>query len=90
MEQEATGHAETLLTLTPILGDRDREEPPHLQELPRRGRKLLAGFCTTKAYNLANAYTVYIQTDKHTYDMRYQFGELLYKIKEYDAAFGNT
>ena len=61
------------------------------QNFHEEARKLRAGRSASEAYNLAkHAYTVYIQDfpdNRYTYDMRYQFGELLYKIKEYDAAY---
>ena len=61
------------------------------QNFHEEARKLRGGRSATEAFNLAkHAYTVYIQDfpdSKYTYDMRYQFAELLYKIKEYDTAF---
>ena len=45
----------------------------------------------TKVYELAhNAYDTYLQifpTNEHSYDVRYAFGELLYKQKDYKRAF---
>jgi TolA-binding protein len=61
------------------------------QNFHEEARKLRSGRSATEAYTLAkHAYTVYIQDfpdSKYTYEMRYQFGELLYKIKEFDTAF---
>jgi tetratricopeptide (TPR) repeat protein len=61
------------------------------QNFHEEARKLRAGRSATEAYTLAkHAYTVYIQDfpdSKYAYDMRYQYGELLYKIKEFDTAY---
>ena len=54
-------------------------------------KKLGTGRAAKESYALAyKAYTVYLQEfpeGKHAYDMRYAFGELLYKIKKYDEAY---
>ncbi|MCB9793280.1 MAG: tetratricopeptide repeat protein [Alphaproteobacteria bacterium] len=54
-------------------------------------KKLGTGSQAKEAYALAyKAYTVYLAEfpdGKHTYEMRYAFGELLYKIKKFDEAF---
>lgn len=54
-------------------------------------KKLGQGRGAREAYDLAEkAYTVYLQqfpTSKYSYDIRYAFGELLYKLKKYDQAY---
>ena len=54
-------------------------------------KKLGTGSAAKETYALAyKAYSVYLEEfpdSKHTYEMRYAFGELLYKIKKYDEAF---
>ena len=54
-------------------------------------KKLGTGRNAREAYDLAEkAYTVYLQefpTSKYSYDIRYAFGELLYKLKKYDQAY---
>ena len=54
-------------------------------------KKLQSGPAAKEAYALAyKAYTIYLQefpTSKYSYDVRYAFGELLYKIKRYDEAY---
>jgi cellulose synthase operon protein C len=54
-------------------------------------KKLGTGPAATEAYALAyKAYQVYLEqfpTGKYTYDVRYAFGELLYKIKKHDEAY---
>jgi tetratricopeptide (TPR) repeat protein len=54
-------------------------------------KKLGTGRGAREAYDLAEkAYTVYLQefpTSKYSYDIRYAFGELLYKLKKYDQAY---
>ena len=54
-------------------------------------KKLGTGRTAREAYSLAEkAYTVYLQefpTSKYSYDIRYAFGELLYKLKKYDEAY---
>ncbi len=54
-------------------------------------KKLGTGRSARESYSLAErAYTVYIAefpTSKYSYDMRYAFGELLYKLKKYDQAY---
>jgi TolA-binding protein len=54
-------------------------------------KKLGQGRGAREAYDLAEkAYTVYIQqfpNSKYSYDIRYAFGELLYKLKKYDQAY---
>jgi tetratricopeptide (TPR) repeat protein len=61
------------------------------QNFHEEARKLRGGRSATEAYNLAkHAYTVYMQDfpeSKYAYDMRYQYGELLYKINEFDTAY---
>ena len=53
--------------------------------------KLGRGRGATEAYALAEtAYSVYLQEfpeGKYTYDMRYAYGELLYKLKKFDTAY---
>jgi len=54
-------------------------------------KKLGTGRTAREAYSLAEkAYTVYLQefpASKYSYDIRYAFGELLYKLKKYDQAY---
>jgi len=54
-------------------------------------KKLGTGNNAREAYDLAEkAYRVYVQEfpeGKHAYDIRYSFGELLYKLKKYDEAY---
>ena len=54
-------------------------------------KKLGTGAGAVKVYGLAEqAYRTYLQefpTGKNTYEMRYSFSELLYKIKKYDEAY---
>ena len=54
-------------------------------------KKLGTGRGARESYSLAEkAYTVYLQefpTSKYSYDIRYAFGELLYKLKKYDQAY---
>ncbi|HJN73595.1 MAG TPA: tetratricopeptide repeat protein [Myxococcota bacterium] len=54
-------------------------------------KKLGTGKSAKETYALAyKAYSVYLQEfpdSKHSYEMRYAFGELLYKIKRYDEAY---
>lgn len=54
-------------------------------------KKLGAGAAAKEAYALAyQAYGVYLENfpeEKNAYEMRYAFGELLYKIKKYDEAY---
>jgi len=54
-------------------------------------KKLGQGRGARESYDLAEkAYTVYLQqfpTSKYSYDIRYAFGELLYKLKKYDQAY---
>ncbi len=54
-------------------------------------KKLGAGNAAKEAYALAyQAYGVYLENfpeEKNAYEMRYAFGELLYKIKKYDEAY---
>ncbi len=54
-------------------------------------KKLGTGRAAKETYTLAyKAYTVYLREfpdSKYSYDVRYAFGELLYKIKKYDEAF---
>lgn len=54
-------------------------------------KKLPPGKQANETYELAyKAYSVYLlefPNDQHTYEMRYAFGELLFKIKHYDEAF---
>jgi len=54
-------------------------------------KKLGAGRSAKEAYALAyQAYQVYLENfpeEKNAYEMRYAFGELLYKIKKYDEAY---
>ncbi len=54
-------------------------------------KKLQSGPAAKEAYALAyKAYTIYLAefpTSKYSYDVRYAFGELLYKIKRYDEAY---
>ncbi len=54
-------------------------------------KKLGTGSVAKQTYALAyKAYTVYLQEfpgSQYSYDMRYAFGELLYKIKKYDEAY---
>ena len=54
-------------------------------------KKLGTGRTAREAYDLAEkAYTVYLQefpSSKYSYDIRYAFGELLYKLKKYDQAY---
>jgi len=61
------------------------------QNFFEQARKLRGGRSANEAYALAkHAYKVYIgdfPDSKHSYEMRYQLGELLYKIKEFDTAY---
>jgi len=54
-------------------------------------KKLGTGRAARDTYKLAyTAYTVYLREfpeSKYSYDVRYAFGELLYKIKRYDEAY---
>ncbi|RME27547.1 MAG: hypothetical protein D6798_04285 [Deltaproteobacteria bacterium] len=54
-------------------------------------KKLGAGRAAREAYELAyQAYQVYLENfpeEKNAYEMRYAFGELLYKLKKYDEAY---
>jgi tetratricopeptide (TPR) repeat protein len=54
-------------------------------------KKLGQGNAAKESYALAyKAYSVYLvefPTSKYSYDIRYAFGELLYKIKRYDEAY---
>jgi tetratricopeptide (TPR) repeat protein len=54
-------------------------------------RRLRAGRSAREAYNLARqAYVLYLQDfpdNRYTYDMRYQYGELLYKLEDFEAAY---
>lgn len=54
-------------------------------------KKLGTGSSAREAYALAyKAYQTYLEqfpTGQHTYEMRYAFAELLYKIKKYDQAY---
>ncbi|MCB9777397.1 MAG: tetratricopeptide repeat protein [Alphaproteobacteria bacterium] len=54
-------------------------------------KKLGAGRAAAEAYELAEqAYNVYLTEfpeSKNSYEMRYAFGELLYKVKKYDQAY---
>ncbi|MAY80929.1 MAG: hypothetical protein CL930_09125 [Deltaproteobacteria bacterium] len=54
-------------------------------------KKLGTGRAARESYNLAEkAYTVYLQqfpTSKYSYDIRYAYGELLYKLKKYSGAY---
>ena len=54
-------------------------------------KKLGTGRAARDTYGLAEkAYTVYLQEfpdGKHAYQMRYAFGELLYKLKKFDEAY---
>ncbi len=54
-------------------------------------KKLGTGSQAKETYKLAyKAYSVYLSEfpdGKHAYDVRYAFGELLYKIKRYDQAY---
>ncbi|MFH1466780.1 MAG: tetratricopeptide repeat protein [Pseudomonadota bacterium] len=54
-------------------------------------RKLGTGSAAIETYTMAyKAYTVYLQEfpdSQYSYDVRYAFGELLYKIKKYDEAY---
>ena len=54
-------------------------------------KKLGTGRGARKTYGLAEqAYSVYLAEfpeGTHTYDMRYAYGELLYKLKKYDGAY---
>ena len=54
-------------------------------------KKLGTGNAAKETYALAyKAYSVYLQEfpdSKHSYEMRYAFGELLYKVKRYDEAY---
>ena len=56
-----------------------------------KARKLKSGRQAKELYVLAHkAYTVYLTEfpdSKYAYDMRYEFGELLYKIKLYEDAY---
>jgi len=56
-----------------------------------KARKLKGGREAKELYVLAHkAYTVYLTEfpdSKYAYDMRYEFAELLYKIKKYDDAY---
>ncbi len=56
-----------------------------------KARKLKGGRQAKEYYVLAHkAYTVYLSEfpdSKYAYDMRYEFGELLYKIKKYEDAY---
>ncbi|MCK6506560.1 tetratricopeptide repeat protein [Myxococcota bacterium] len=54
-------------------------------------KKLGAGAAAREAYELAEqAYSVYLENfpeEKNAYEMRYAYGELLYKTKKYDQAY---
>lgn len=54
-------------------------------------RKLAASQGGSEAYALAEqAYSTYLEEfpdNSHTYDVRYAFGELLYKLKKFDRAY---
>lgn len=54
-------------------------------------KKLGTGASARETYDLAyTAYTVYLREfpeSKYSYDVRYAFGELLYKLKKYDEAY---
>ena len=54
-------------------------------------KKLGTGRGARSTYGLAEqAYSVYLTefpSGKHTYDMRYAYGELLYKLKKFDLAY---
>lgn len=54
-------------------------------------KKLGTGSAARETYDLAEkAYTVYLQEfpdGKHAYQMRYAFGELLYKLKKFDESY---
>ncbi len=54
-------------------------------------KKLGTGRNARDTYGLAEqAYAVYLEQfpeGKHTYDMRYAYGELLYKLKKFDTAY---
>jgi len=54
-------------------------------------KKIGAGSGATKVYGLAEqAYRTYLQefsTGQYTYEMRYSFAELLYKVKKFDEAY---
>jgi tetratricopeptide (TPR) repeat protein len=54
-------------------------------------KKLGTGRGAKESYALAyRAYTVYLRefpTSKYSYDIRYAFGELLYKVKKFDEAY---
>jgi len=54
-------------------------------------KKLGTGKAAKETYALAyKAYSVYLEEypdSKHSYEMRYAFGELLYKIKRFDEAY---
>ena len=54
-------------------------------------KKLGAGRNAREAYELAEkAYSVYLAefpTSKYSYEIRYAYGELLYKLKKYDQAY---
>jgi len=54
-------------------------------------KKLGTGRGARESYALAyRAYTVYLRefpTSKYSYDIRYAFGELLYKVKKFDEAY---
>jgi len=54
-------------------------------------RKLGTGSAAKEAYALAHhGYSVYLEEfpdSKHTYEMRYAFGELLYKLKKYKESY---
>jgi len=54
-------------------------------------KKIGTGKAAVDTYNLAyKAYTAYLSEypeGKYTYDVRYAFGELLYKVKKFDEAY---
>jgi len=54
-------------------------------------KKLGTGAAAREAYDLAQqAYQVYLENfpeEKNAYEMRYAYGELLYKTKQYDTAY---
>lgn len=54
-------------------------------------KKLGAGAAAREAYDLAEqAYSVYLENfpeEKNAYEMRYAYGELLYKTKKFDQAY---
>lgn len=56
-----------------------------------KARKLRGGGQAKELYELAEkAYSVYIEEfpdSQYAYDMRYEYGELLYKTKQFDRAF---